>query len=280
MAGITDLLGVLLKSGMTSSGDKRIGNAMGTGGLGQSGGLLEQILGAATGSNANTNATGGSGSNMLGSLLKVALNSLGSGGQSSSGGSVASAGLGALADALFGGKSGASAKGSSLGGGAMALLAGLAFQAFKNMNKQPAGMQAAMGSNDIPLGLRAPVNEVEEQELEQTATLVLKGMINAAKADGQVGEKEIQKIIGRIKDGDGDDQMQQLILQEMQRPLDLDGLVKDIPNEAVAAQVYAASLFAIEVDTPAEREYLEQFVQRTGLDAGVAQQLQSAVGMS
>ena len=116
MAGITDLLGVLLKSGMTSSGDKRIGNAMGTGGLGQSGGLLEQILGAATGSN-NANATGGSGSNMLGSLLKVALNSLGSGGQGSSGGSVASAGLGALADALFGGKSGASAKGSSLGGG-------------------------------------------------------------------------------------------------------------------------------------------------------------------
>ena len=39
-------------------------------------------------------------------------------------------------------------------------------------------------------------------------------------------------------------------------------------------------LGAIEVDTPAEREYLEQFVQRTGLDTGVAQQLQSAVGMS
>ena len=162
----------------------------------------------------------------------------------------------------------------------MAMLAGLAFQAFKNMNRQPAGMQAAMGSNEIPLGLRAPVNEVEEQELEQTATLVLKGMINAAKADGQIGEKEIQKIIGRVKESDGDDQMQQLILEEMKRPLDLDGLVKEIPNEAVAAQVYAASLFAIEVDTPAEREYLEQFVLRTGLDTGVAQQLQSAVGMS
>ena len=162
----------------------------------------------------------------------------------------------------------------------MAMLAGLAFQAFKNMNRQPAGMQAAMGSNEIPLGLRAPVNDVEEQELEQTATLVLKGMINAAKADGQIGKEEIQKIIGRIKGGDGDDEMQQLILEEMKRPLDLDALVKEIPNEAVAAQVYAASLFAIEVDTPAEREYLEQFVQRTGLDAGVAQQLQSAVGMN
>jgi uncharacterized membrane protein YebE (DUF533 family) len=162
----------------------------------------------------------------------------------------------------------------------MAMLAGLAFQAFKNMNRQPAGVQAAMGTNELPLGLRAPANAMEEQELEQTATLVLKGMINAAKSDGQMGNKEIQKIIGRIKKDNDDNNLQQLLLDEMQKPLDLDGLVNAIPNEAVAAQVYAASLFAIEVDTPAEREYLAQFVQRTGLDAGVAQQLQNAVGVS
>lgn len=275
MVGLTDLVGVLLKSGMTSSGDARIGNAMGAGGLGQSGGILEQVLGAAAGSN----TPGSSGNDMLGSLLNVAVSALGSGRQSSSAsGSLASAGLGALTDAILGGGSRASAKGSSAGSGAMVMLAGLAFQAFKNMNRHPAGMQAAMGSNEIPLGLRAAVNDVEEQELEQTATLVLKGMLNAAKADGQVGDKEIQKIIGRIKEADAE--MQQLILQELERPLDLDGLVNDIPNEAVAAQVYAASLFAIEVDTPAEREYLQQFVQRTGLDAGVAQQLQNAVGVS
>ncbi len=279
MAGITDLVAVLLDSGLTSSGNTRVGNAMGEGGLGQAGGLLEQILGAATGSNAQ--ATGGSGSDMFGSLLKVATSALsGSGQGSAAGGSLTSAGLGALTDVLFGGGSKSSAQGSSLGGGAMAMLAGLAFQAFKNMNKEPSGTQSFMGSNDVPLGLRAPENTMEEQELEQTATLVLKGMINAAKADGQIGNEEIQKIMGRIKDSDGDESMSQLILQEMQSPLDLDGLVNEIPNEAVAAQVYAASLFAIEVDTAAEREYLAQFVQRTGLDVGVAQQLQSAVGVS
>ena len=279
MAGITDLVAVLMDSGMTSSGNTRVGNAMGTGGLGQSGGLLEQILGAATGG--NTQSAGGSGSDMFGSLLNAATSALGGGGQgSATGGSVTSAGLGALTDALFGARSGASAQGSSLGGGAMAMLAGLAFQAFKNMNKQPAGVQAAMSGNEMPLGLRAAVNDSEVQELEQTATLVLKGMINAAKADGQIGNEEIQKIMGRLKEGDSDDNMSHLILEEMQRHLDLDGLINEIPNEAVAAQIYAASLFAIEVDTPAEREYLEQFVQRTGLDAGVAQQLQNAVGVS
>ena len=104
-------------------------------------------------------------------------------------------------------------------------------------------------------------------------------MINAAKAGSRIGNDEIQSIISRIRASACDDDMQQLIFKEMQRPLDLDGLVSEIPNEVVAAQVYAASLFAIEVDTPAERHYLEQFVQRSGLDIGVAQQLKKAVGV-
>lgn len=275
MAGITDLVGILLDSGLSASGDKKVGNALGSGGLGQSGGLLEQILGASGENNAS------SGSDVMGSLFKMATTALGGGGQATqTGGASASTGIGALTDMLFSGKSSSSSQGSSLGGGAMAMLAGLAFQAFKNMNKQPVGLQSSIGGNDIPLGLRAPQNDMEQQELEQTASLIFKGMINAAKADGQIGNKEIQKIIGRLKDEGGDNDTQQMILEEMQKPLDLDGLVNAIPNEAVAAQVYAASLFAIEVDTPAEREYLAQFVQKTGLDGGVARQLQSAIGVS
>ena len=57
----------------------------------------------------------------------------------------------------------------------------------------------------------------------------------------------------------------------MKRPADLNRLVNDIPDEAVAAQVYLASLFAIEVDTQAEIDYLRQLAQGTGLDTGVVQ---------
>ena len=69
------------------------------------------------------------------------------------------------------------------------------------------------------------------------------------------------------------------LLEQMRAPLDLDGLVADIPNPQVAAEVYAASLFAIEVDTPAERDYLARLAAASGLDAGAVQQLHAALGV-
>ena len=46
----------------------------------------------------------------------------------------------------------------------------------------------------------------------------------------------------------------------------------------VAAQVYAASLLAIQVDTPAERDYLRGLAQRLGLAPDVVGQLHAALG--
>jgi uncharacterized membrane protein YebE (DUF533 family) len=46
-----------------------------------------------------------------------------------------------------------------------------------------------------------------------------------------------------------------------------------------AAQVYAASLFAIDVDTDAERNYLDRLAALSGLDATVVNQIQSSLGV-
>ena len=48
----------------------------------------------------------------------------------------------------------------------------------------------------------------------------------------------------------------------------------------MAAQVYAASLLAIEVDTDAERAYLAKLAQKTGLHPMVAQQIQQSMGVT
>ena len=182
--------------------------------------------------------------------------------------------VGALAGAWLGG---GSLKGA-LGGGGMALLASLAMQAFKNADRTPAGVQG-LAANELPLGMRVPANATEEQELESTAELVLRGMLNAAKADGKIDAAEGEKLTARLQDAGLDRQEQQHFMDELRRPLDLDDFVASIPNEAVAAQVYAASLFAIKVDTQAERDYLAQLAQRSGLDDGVVKQLHMAVGL-
>ncbi len=268
MAGIGDLLGSMMQGAFSSSGSERLGNALGESGLGKAGGMLEQMLGR----------SGSGGGGLLGGLADAAKDMMG-GGQSSIGSNpLATGGLGALVGSLLGG-GGDSLKGA-MGGGAMAVLAGLAFQAFKNARREPDGGDMRLNSAQMPLGMRAPADEREEKELEATANLVLKGMINAAKSDGQIDNAEMQKIAGRLQGaGVGADE-QRMLLQELSRPLDLDGLVAAIPNQSVAAQVYAASLFAVAVDTAAEREYLAQLAQRTGLDRDVVRQLHAAVGIA
>ena len=275
MAGLGDLLSVLMQGGLSSQGNNRAGKAINN--LGQSGGVLGQILG---GSTASATSTGNSGGGLLGGLLEAAGSMMSdSGNATQRNKTLATGGLGALAGALLGGDSG-SLKGA-LGGGGLALLASLAMQAFKNMNQQPAGAPAmGIAGNELPLGMRAPANAEEEQTLESTAELALKGMINAVKADGKIDAAEAEKLTSRLKDAGIDEQDRQQFLNELRRPLDLDGLVAAIPNEAVAAQVYAASLFAITVDTPAEREYMAQLAQRSGLNASIVNQLHTAVGIA
>ena len=269
MAGMGDLLSVLMQGGLSSQGNNRAGSAMNN--LGQSGGILDQMLGGG-----NATSAGSSGGGLLGSLMEAAGGMMNDSGRPSQR-TVTTGGLGALAGALLGG---GSVKGA-LGGGGMALLASLAMQAFKNKDQQPAGATAmGLAGHDLPLGMRAPANADEDKELERTAELVLRGMINAVKADGKIDEAEAEKLTARLKDAGIDEQDRQQFLNELRRPLDLDGLVASIPNEAVAAQVYAASLFAIKVDTPAEREYLAQLAQRSGLNAGVVKQLHTAVGLA
>lgn len=90
----------------------------------------------------------------------------------------------------------------------------------------------------------------------------------------------MDRIIGKLREGGADDEAQRLIMDEMRKPLDLDALVRDIPNEQVAAEVYAVSLFAIEVDTPEERAYLERLANVSGLDEEVTAQLRASLNVA
>jgi uncharacterized membrane protein YebE (DUF533 family) len=187
-------------------------------------------------------------------------------------------GLGALAGALLGGGGGA-AKGA-VGGGAMALLGGLALQVLKNWGQPGATPDAAELAREAPLGLREPQGQAEEQELQSTAELMLKGMISAAKADGQIDQQELDRIVGKLEDAGADPDAREFGVGELRKPLDLDGLVRQVPSPEVGVQLYAASLLAIEVDTQAEQQYMQRLAQGLGLDAGVVQRIHQALGVS
>lgn len=284
MFNVNELLGAFVQKNLPQSGGRRMEHALGERGLGQSGGILNQLM------NKSSTGAGTGGGGLLGNLANAAQSAFGDTGREvRSGNPAALGGLGALAGALLGGGR-RSAKGA-LGGGALALLGGLALDALQNRNRSataddaatqslPSGSRPIGSSAQVPLGLRPPANPAEEQELAATGTLILKAMINAAKADGHIDEAESQNILGQLKDAETESEGLNFVLSEMHKPLDLDGLIRQVPNAQVAAEVYAASLLAIEVDTQAERDYLQRLADGLGLDAGVVQRLHTTLGVT
>lgn len=253
MTNFADLIGVFMQNAMASSGNRRLENS------------LNDIR------NSNVQLPGGSGSDdLFGSLTRVLKDGLGT----AAGNPLGAGGVGAVLGSLLGGGS-SSVKGA-LGGGALAMLASVAMKALSGAG-QPASNAAGGG---LPLGLRAPDTDEEDQALQSTAQLLIKGMINAAKSDGKVGPAEAQQIVGKLREGGLDESMQHWVMAEMDRPLDVAAFAAEIPSQEVAAQVYAASLLAIEVDTEAERRYLEDLAQRTGLHPLVVRQIHQTMGVA
>jgi uncharacterized membrane protein YebE (DUF533 family) len=259
---ISDLLGAMMQSGMSPSSGDRMKNALGgegggslleslsgmLGGQSQQGGGLGSILTQALGGGSGSGGLGG----ILGSVLSDAGNAVG-GKQN-----LALGGLGALAGAL-------------LGGGGMALLGAMAFQALKGGGSQPP---------EVPLGLMEPQSAAERQQLEQNSETVLKAMINAAKADGQIDPGEMQRIVGELQETGMGQEAQRYVLTEMKKPLDTQALMAAAKGRpTLAAQIYAASLLAIEVDTPAEKKYLDQLAAGLGLKPEVTQRIRDMVGL-
>ncbi len=153
----------------------------------------------------------------------------------------------------------------------MALLGAMAFKALQG---------SGQSTGQVPLGLLAPQTETDHQELEQRAELVLKTMINAAKADGQIDEKEIERIVGKLQEVGADAQDQRYVLTQMQKPLETEKLIYAAKGQPeLAAQIYAASLMAIEVDTSAEKAYLEKLASGLGLTPEVSRRIEQMVGL-
>ncbi len=260
MAGFMDILGSIMQQGMSQSSGPRMSEALGGG---KSGDTLNDILGSLGqmmgGGSGQAAQTGGGG---LGGVLGDVIGSLGNN-------KAVLGGLGALAGALLGG--GKSASRGAVGGGGLAVLASLALSALKKAGQAP---------SRPPRALLEPQTPDDQQALEQDAEIIVKAMINAAKADGRIDQQEIEKIIGKLDDDGLTREEKDFFVSEANKPLDLEGVIASAGGQSdMAAQIYAASLLAIEVDTPAEQQYMQQLASGLGLDPQVAAHIEQMLGV-
>lgn len=266
MLDARDLLGRLLQSDLAKSARDRVGHAMGPSGLAGGGNPLSDVFSQVTGAFGQSGGIGGIAKRAEGLFDKAK-------GEVKSGNPLAIGGLAALAGAVLGGRN---AVRGAVGGGVLALLGSLAYSALSKRG----GGETAPDAGEPPLGLREPQNAAEEKALEHNASLIVRAMINAAKADGEIDATERGRILGKLDETGAGDEERAFVEAEMQKPIDTDGLAAAVGARAdLAVQVYAASLLAIDVDTQAEEDYLAGLATALGLDEATVHQVHDALGV-
>ena len=284
-------MGTLAKVGMGVMVAKGVGKMMQGGGQSGAGGGLGGMLGGMMG---GQGGTGGGLGGMLGGMMG------GQGGSSGGlggmlggamgGGQQRSGGIGDMLGGLMGGGAAAGGLGSilagrggngaqqsggigglldSLGGGGGGALQGGA-------GAPPAPQQGGFGGtlNSAFENFGEPAQAPSQSE-EEAAKVMLRAMLTAAKADGQIDDNEKEKILGQL--GDISQEEMEFVRNELSSPVDVEGLVRDIP-QGMEQQAYLMSVMAIDLDSAEEARYLDGFAKALGIDAQTCNAIHDKLG--
>lgn len=97
------------------------------------------------------------------------------------------------------------------------------------------------------------------------ALLVIRSMIAAAAADGLIDGNEREAILARAQDAGLEADDLAALRQELAQPLSMPELLAQTPAH-LAAEVYAAALITISIDTEAERRWMQRLAEGLKLD--------------
>jgi uncharacterized membrane protein YebE (DUF533 family) len=186
---------------------------------------------------------------------------------------------GALANVLAGKKAKKMA-GSALKVGGLALVGGLAYKAWQSYqqgNGQSAVAPQAGGFEPPPADGAFLPRENDASGVNALSMMLARAMISAAKADGQIDAQESQVIMSQINGLDLPAEDKAFLFEEYARPLDIEGLTRDVDSPEHAAEVYAVSVLMLDQPSASERIYLDSLGRSLGLDAGLLQEIHATV---
>lgn len=121
-------------------------------------------------------------------------------------------------------------------------------------------------------GPQAGPSAPNQADREQEAVLLLRSMIAAAHADGVMDADERNQILQQLQNFNLEADERALIGAELLAPVNAQQLAEQTPPN-LAAEVYAAALLAVEVDTDAEQGFLNELAQRLALDPQTRNQI-------
>jgi len=111
---------------------------------------------------------------------------------------------------------------------------------------------------------------------ENNARLMIRAMIQAAKADGELDAEERAKILEALE-GASEEEVA-FVREQLDAPVDVAGLAADA-GESARAQVYSASLMAVRVDNEREIAHLRQLARARGISDEMRDRVHASMGV-
>lgn len=190
---------------------------------------------------------------------------------------------GGLAGNLLSSKKGRKMGKSALKMGGIAAVGALAYAAYQRYSAGTAAGRSPVSQTGEPELVPAPEGsafvpaESDTAGQEALGLTLVRAMIAAARSDGRLDAQESQAIFQRIESLGLDPESQSLLVAEMGRPVDMDAIVESATSPEVAAEIYIASMLAIDVDTAAEKSYLAMLAARLNIPPDLAAELRRQV---
>ena len=182
------------------------------------------------------------------------------------------AALGGLGALVFGTSTGRSLASSAAKLGALALVGGLAYKAYRNYSAGQAPDASSIAPEAAPAGTGFDEGSVSND----AAQTYIRGMIAAAASDGRLDATEQQRIIGSLSGQGLDAQAEEFLAYELNNPASIDDLVAGVRTQEEAMQLYTAARVAIEPDTSAEQQFLAVLAGRLGIDDNLRAHIDAA----
>jgi uncharacterized membrane protein YebE (DUF533 family) len=140
----------------------------------------------------------------------------------------------------------------------LASLGMMAFQAYQAWQRQQAS---------APQQAPRTVDQLAGPEVEDHSHAILRALIAAAKADGEIDDQERAMISKEITHHTDDPGLQQWLENEVAKPLDATDVAQSAKNEpGMAAEMYLASVLLVDDQQDAERHYLDELAAALQID--------------
>jgi uncharacterized membrane protein YebE (DUF533 family) len=163
--------------------------------------------------------------------------------------------------------------------------AGVAWGLYETWQSQPApsapsgdaagGMPPTPGPQTRPLPVAAVAGpSAEGSGLPEPVVRLLRLMISAARADGELGPAERERILAEAREVGAE----ALVLRELESPRPLGELVAGVTDPQFKEQLYTLAFTIVRADealSGGERIYLAQLANRLSLDAAAVSRLEA-----